>query len=198
MVKYDESNIIKQKDIMSRLIEVNPIISDEFEAQKLIYDKLIEIKEGNDFDNFNISVFVNDISKRKWKAGNSDPNVFVKLFFNEIEYAKTEYGISNTELGFLYNLSSFLLWEQNLLVDKEGLPMNQKRLIEVLGMSRTKVSNTIKSLESKKCLIRIWDGKETYYLINPYLMWLGCNINSELPKLFEMIGYNPLKNNKKD
>lgn len=196
MVKYDEINIQKQLNIMSSLINVNTEISNEFKAQVLIRDALNELKDDNNLDTFSIKVFVNNDLKKKWKAGNSDPNLFVKIFYNEMEYAKKEYGLTQGECGFLYSLGSYLLWECNLLVDSEGLPLNQKRLIKATGMGKTTISTNIKSLEAKKCLIRIWDGKEVYYLINPYIMWLGQNINKGLPKLFEMIGYVPLKNGK--
>lgn len=200
MVKYDQANINKQINILSTLVNMNTEINNEFEAQKLLRDKLLEIKEEYNLDTYDISMFVKNGLNKKWKPGNSEPNVFVKIFFNEIDYAKDTYGLTNAECRFLYSISSFLLWEYNLLVDKEGLPLNQKRLIEKLDVSRATVSNTIRSLENKKCLIRIWCNNETYFLINPYLMWLGQNINKDLPKLFEMIGYEPMKykNKKKD
>ena len=198
MVVYDEMNIRKQFKIMENIItNINTDITSEIKANNIIRDKLLEIKNENNLDNFGIKVFVDDTSKKKWKSGTSDPNVFVKIFFNEIDYVKDTYKLTMTECGFLYSLSSYLLWEYNLLVDKEGLPLNQKRLMELMGYKPRTMSGMIKSLEEKKCLIRIWDGKETYFIINPYLMWFGERINKEIPNLFETIGYVPLKNNKK-
>lgn len=198
MVKYDEMNIRKQFKIMENIITVNPSITNEIQANNLVRDKLLEIKLENNLDNFGVKVFVEDNSKKKWKRGTSDPNVFVKIFFNEIEYVKEKFGLTTTECGFLYSLSSYLLWEYNLLVDKDGLPLNQKRLMESLNYKKTAISGLIKSLEEKKCLIRVWDNKETYFIINPYLMWFGEKINKEMPKLFETVGYIPMKNNKKE
>lgn len=198
MVKYDEMNIRKQFKIMESIITVNPSITNEIQANNLVRDKLLEIKLENNLDNFGVKVFVEDNSKKKWKSGNSNPNVFVKIFFNEIDYVKEKFGLTMTECGFLYSLSSYLLWEYNLLVDKDGLPLNQKRLMEALNYKKTAMSGLIKSLEEKKCLIRIWDNKETYFIVNPYLMWFGEKINKEMPKLFETVGYIPMKNNKKD
>lgn len=193
MVKYDEVNINKQLKIMGNLININTDIINEMQANNIIMDKLLEVKGENNLDNFGIKVFVDDNSKKRWKSGVSEPNVFVKLFFNEIEYVKNKYNLTGTECGFLYSLSSYLLWEYNLLVDKDGLPLNQKRLMDKLGYKKTAISGLIKSLEEKKCLIRIWDKKDTYFIINPYLMWFGEKINKEIPKLFEIVGYEPMR-----
>lgn len=197
MVVYDELNIKKQFKIMENIINVNTDITNEIQANNIIRDKLLEIKSENNLENFGIKVFVDDNSKKKWKSGNSNPNVFVKIFFNEMDYVKDTYGLTMTECGFLYSLSSYLLWEYNLLVDKEGLPLNQKRLMTLMGYKARAISGIIKSLEEKKCLIRVWDGKETYFIINPYIMWFGEKINKEIPSLFEAVGYVPMKNNKK-
>lgn len=193
MVKYDKININKQLKIMGNLININTDVINEIQANNIIMDKLLEVKGENNLDNFGIKVFVDDNSKKRWKSGVSESNVFVKLFFNEIEYVKNKYSLTGTECGFLYSLSSYLLWEYNLLVDKEGLPLNQKRLMDKLGYKKTAISGLIKSLEEKKCLIRIWDKKDTYFIINPYLMWFGEKINKEIPKLFEVVGYEPMR-----
>lgn len=192
MVKFDEQIRREQLHIISLLFEVNQDIDNEYEAHKLIYDKLKELKEKNNLDNFMINLFVKDDTKRKWKQGNSDPNLFIKIFFNEIKYAKETLALTRAEVSFLYSLSSCLLWEENLLVDKEGKPLNQKRLVKELDLDRKTIYKNTKSLEQKKCLVRIWDGRDAFYLLNPYLMMFGEKVNKNLPKLFEMIGYIPL------
>ena len=81
MVVYDEVNIKKQFKIMENIINVNTDITNEIQANNIIRDKLLEIKSENNLENFGIKVFVDDNSKKKWKSGNSNPNVFVKIFF---------------------------------------------------------------------------------------------------------------------
>ena len=102
MVVYDEVNIKKQFKIMENIINVNTDITNEIQANNIIRDKLLEIKSENNLENFGIKVFVDDNSKKKWKSGNSNPNVFVKIFFNEMDYVKEIYGLTMTEFGFLY------------------------------------------------------------------------------------------------
>lgn len=197
MVMYDKANVRKQKEVLSKLININEEVSNEFEAQKMIYDKMCEYIKENQFENFSVNVFVNDDSKKKWKSSSKEENEFIKIYYNEIKYATYTYNITKSELMFLYSLGDFLLWESNLLVDDEGKPLNQKALLKELDMGRTSVNNNIKSLEKKKCLIRIWDGRDVYFLINPYLMIKGQKINKDIPSLFELIDYVPMVKNKK-
>lgn len=197
MVMYDKANVRKQKEVLSKLININEEVSNEFEAQKMIYDKMCEYIRENQFENFSVNVFVNDDTKKKWKSSSKEENEFIKIYYNEIKYATYTYNITKSELMFLYMLGDYLLWESNLLVDNEGKPLNQKSLLKELGMGRTSVSNNIKSLERKKCLIRIWDGRDVYFLINPYLMIKGQKINKDIPNLFELIDYVPMSKNKK-
>lgn len=201
MVKFNGDIRKEQLHILSLLFEINEDVDNEYEAQNLIYNKLKEAKEENNLDNFSIQLFIKDDTKQKWKQGISDPNLFVKIFFNEIEYVKKIFNVTRAEALFLYSLSGYLLWEENLLVDKNGLPLNQKGLIKELGLNRKTIYKNMKSLEIKKCVIRIWNGKECYYIVNPYLLFFGEKINKNLYKLFKLIGYIPLKdykNNKKE
>ena len=79
-----------------------------------------------------------------------------------------------------------------LLVDKNGNPINQKTLMRLLGYGKTAISKMITSLESKKCLIRIWHERETYFVLNPFIMWCGVSIDKRLGELFKNIGYIPM------
>jgi DNA-binding MarR family transcriptional regulator len=179
----------KQLKILSILFEVNYEVDNEYEAQKLICDTLLKLKQENNLDNFNITTYITDNLKKPWKHGRGENNKFIKIFYNEIEEVKELYDLKRSEVLFLYSLTPYLLWEENLLVDKEGIPLNQKRLCSELELDRKTIYKNVKSLEQKKCLIRIWDGRDVYYLVNPSLMFKGEKIHRSIPKLFEMIGY---------
>lgn len=190
MVLYDETNILKQYKILGTLINNNSTGITEYEAQNMIMNKITEIKNEFNLDGFNISSYVKDTSLSKWKCNPKCENdYFVKIFYNELKYAKETYGITKLEVSFLYEISEYLCWETNLLIDELGCPMNQKMLSSKTGMDRKKIYKCTKSLEEKKCLIRIWDGKDVYYIINPNLMFKGQNIKREIPQLFNIIGY---------
>lgn len=189
----DENVRNKQLKILSILFEVNCEIDNEYEAQKLICDALGKLKQENNLDNFNITTYITDSLKKPWKHSRGKNNEFIKMFYNEIEEVKELYDLKRSEVLFLYSLAPYLLWEENLLVDKEGIPLNQKRLCSELELDRKTIYKQVKSLEQKKCLIRIWDGRDVFYLVNPWLMFKGKKINKSIPTLFEMIGYKNIK-----
>lgn len=193
----DEITRRKQIEVLSILFNINPEIDNEFEAQKLICEKMKELKQTYNLDNYSITTYIRDDLKKPWKQSRAEENEFIKIFNIEIKHAKTLYDLTKSEIMFLYSLSDFLLWEDNLLVDEDGLPLNQKGLIKALEVDRKTVYRNIKSLEEKKCLIRIWDGRNTYYLLNPYLIFKGQKINKTIPQLFDMLGYESYKNIKK-
>lgn len=202
MVIYDEVNILKQKEILSKIIDVNLDIKSEFEAHKLIQETMRNVKEEYNLDNYSLYTYIKDMTLIKWKNNtNNKANHFTKVFYNELNYAKEVYGVTCSELGFLLEISQYASWEANLLIDDEGKPMNQKALTKATGMDRVKIYRNTKSLEQKKCLLRIYDGVDVYYILNPNLFYKGKDINKNLPKIFELIGYVNLNNynkNKKD
>lgn len=197
MVVYDEINIIKQKEILSKLIDVNTDVKSEYEAHILIKEAMKEITEQHNLSNFMLSTYIKDSTLIKWKVNpKSSADYFVKIFFNEINYAKNKYNITDAEINFLYQISQYTSWESNLLIDGEGRPISQKMLCEITGMDRKKIFNNTKALEQKKCLVRIYISREVYYLINPNLCYKGQKINKGIPNLFKMIGYVSLKDSK--
>jgi len=185
----DEAIRREQLTVLSQLIEVNSEVSSEFAAQILICETISKLKKENNLENYNINTFVQDTTKVKWKQNRAKKNEFIKIFYNEILSATELYGLTKPEVLFLYSLSPYLLWEENLLVDSEGKPLNQKRLCEELELGRSTVSQYIKTLEYKKCLIRIWHERNTYFLINPNLMFKGVKIYKAISEFFKIIGY---------
>lgn len=198
MVEYDKANILKQKEILSNLIDINAEVTSEYEVHKMLQEAILTLKQENNIDNFSLITFVRDATLIKWKHNpKKESDYFIKVFFNEINYAKEKYNISKLELNFLYSLFEHMSWQENLLIDDEGLPLNQKRLCEILEEDRKKVYKCAKSLEEKKCLIRIYFEGNCYYMINPNLAFKGAEINKGIPKIFELIGYECSKNKKK-
>src|SRR5574344_959724 len=198
MIEYDRINIIKQKEILSILVDVNAEIVSEYEVQKMLQEALIKIREENNIDNYLLNSFVKDTTLIQWKQNpKKDSDHFVKVFFNEINYAKEKYGITKLELNFLYSLFEYMSWQENLLIDSEGLPINKKRLCALLEEDSKKVYRCTKSLEEKKCLLRIYYEGNCYYMINPNLAFKGTKINKGIPDIFTLIGYECSKSNKK-
>lgn len=189
MVVQDEKIRQEQLDILSMLFNSNTEVDGEFEAHKIICEAVRIAKTDYNLDNFNITTYVKDNTKVKWKQSRAVKDKFVKLFTDEINSAIELFGLMKPEVLFLYSLMPYLLWEENLLVDFEGHPLNQSGICKELDLTRQMVSKYMKSLEVKKCLVRVWNGRSVYYLINPYLMFKGANIHKAIYECFDIIGY---------
>lgn len=191
MVKYDVINVKKQVEILKSIYPEKTTTNDN-EVKTMICNKILEVRDDSKLDDYNISVSIKNNTTVPWKNNKKEQSLFTKVYYNEIEYVKSHFGLTMTEMGFLFSLTPYLLYENNLLVDKNGNPINQKTLMRLLGYGKTAISKMINSLEDKKCLVRIWKNKETYFIINPYLMWCGVNIDKRLTELFKNIGYIPM------
>lgn len=189
--RYDVVNVMKQSEIISILLNREELVSKE-EAEEIICGKIMEAKSLEGMENYNISVSITNNENKKWKNDTKDKSLFVKIYYNELDYAITHFGLNDTEVGFFIRLTKYALYESNLLIDEYGEPLNQKRLSEVLNCDRSKMNRMIMSLEKKKCLIRIRKSRDSYFVLNPYLVWGGINIDRRLAELFVTIGYEPM------
>lgn len=191
MVKYDIANVKKQVDILKSIYPEKTTTNDN-EVKTMICNKILEVRDDNNLDDYNISVSIKNNTTIPWKNNKKEQSLFVKVYYNEIDYVRSHFGLTMTEMGFLLSLTPYLLYEYNLLVDKNGNPINQKTLMELLGYGKTAISKMINSLERKKCLIRIWYERETYFIINPFIMLCGTTVDKRLPELFTTVGYIPM------
>jgi hypothetical protein len=172
--------------ILSSVLIIDINTQKEREVQNLLSSYIVNtIKQDNKYDNVNVSTFVKDTSLQHWKPKAH----FTKVFNKEIQHAKLLYDITRSEVSFLYSLSPYLLWENNLLVDEEDTPLNQKGLAKLLDVDPKTIQRNMKVLESKKCIYSIPFERDVFYLVNPYLMYAGQQINCILPSLFIELGY---------
>lgn len=172
----------KIKQILQSVCIINE--SQELQVRSIISEFITSNIKGK-YEDVNISVFVKDFSKEKWKSKSH----FTKIFNDEIEYTKGKYELSKSDIYFLYSLSPYLMWELNLIVDENLEPMNQKMLAEKLDVDRRTIKRHMNSLENKKCVFSIPLKNDVYYLVNPHLMYCGQNINIILPSIFREVGY---------
>ena len=83
------------------------------------------------------------------------------------------------------------------MVDENDKPLNQKELAKVLDISPKTIQRNMKSLEEKMCVFSIPISTEIYYLVNPFLIYRGGEINLVLPSLFTDMGYESHKSSRK-
>lgn len=166
----------------------------DIKAQKEIGDFIKQYLKKDEDNTLTASLFVKDVKKQHWKPKDH----FTKVFNLEIAHAVEQYGITKSELAFLYSLSPYLKWEMNLIVDLEDNPLNQISLATLLDIDRRTVNRNMKNLRGKLAIVSYELGKETFYLVNPYLLYCGKNINILVPRLFDTIGYEKCRSNRKD
>lgn len=159
---------------------------------QFIKDNLIEDEE---YDKLTYSVFVKDLKKSHWKS----EQYFTKVFYEELDHAVELYSISNGAKHFLLDLIKYLKYELNLLVDdKMDIPLNQTELAKLLNINVKTVQRNMKELIEKRMIFDIQCGKEIFYIVNPYIMYKGKDINYAIPEIFIDLGYSNLKKSRKN
>jgi DNA-binding transcriptional MocR family regulator len=81
------------------------------------------------------------------------------------------------------------MWQTNLLVDEYDNPLNQKQIAERLELNVRTIQRNMKQLEERCIIHKIQIWNEVFYIINPYVMFKGQDVNIAIPKLFDEIGY---------
>jgi hypothetical protein len=185
----------KINEIISLVFKDNVDTFTEVEAKGKIIQAIEDLKsEDEKYKGLCYSVFVNDTKKVKWKHKQH----FFKVFWDEIDYLKEEFDLSDSAESLLYRLGKSLKWEMNLLVDDTDYPLNQKKLCEFLNIPPRTFSRNSKELIEKLILLPVCCGKEVYYFMNPHVMYVGSEINDQIPKLFELVGYRYNRNNARE
>jgi predicted transcriptional regulator len=116
-------------------------------------------------------------------------------------YLNKEKYLTNAEKSFLLDLIPYVGLNSNAVVDnikrKSPMPVNQRQLAEMLGVSETNINPKIKSLVKKGIISRgesgIEDNNATAYalFINPNIIYSGIKdkVNDTLKALF----HKPMK-----
>lgn len=183
MAKKKETNK-KAKKVLDTAFEkdVNPFKDINAKEQVVEYIKTV-LKPVNEELIYKISV--DDPETKHWRHREH----FVKVFQFEIKHLTEYYSLPRGEKHFLMDLGEFLMWQTNLLVDEEDNPLNQKQIAERLNINVRTVQRNMKSLEERNIIHKIQIWNEVFYIVNPYVMFIGQNINLSIPKLFDELGY---------
>ena len=183
--EVDKYYILQRQRIIYSLTNIDSNGYTFEEIQEKLENYLTELKDDIGYSKFEIETQITDTSKVKWNKGEH----FVKLFKNEILNLKDS--LSNSELSFLYLLSNYLSFEENLIIDSDGQLMNIQMMCKEFNMSKRKIIDVTNSLYQKLLLFKIKNGKNTYLLMNPYIMYFGSNINLDIAKMFINAGFVP-------
>lgn len=183
MAKKKETNK-KAKEVLDNAFEqdVNPL--KDFDARQQVVEFIEEVLKPSD-DSLVYKISVDDLQKKQWRHKEH----FTKVFDFEIKHLMEYYSLNRNEKHFLQDLGEFLMWQTNLLVDEEDNPLNQTQIAERLDINVRTVQRNMKALEERKIIHKIQVWNEVFYIVNPYVMFKGANINLAIPKLFDELGY---------
>jgi hypothetical protein len=179
------------QDILATIFRENVDTFRDEQARAKIGEYIGFLKnEGYDM---NYCVFVKDTMKSDWQ----NEAHFFKVFYDEIDYAMSKYKLKQNDIDFLLRLGRYLKWEMNLIVDESDSPLNQKELAKALNMNIRTLQRSLIPLIENKLIYSIEYGRNNFYLVNPYVMFIGKNINVQIPHLFDTIGYVRSKRDEK-
>lgn len=128
---------------------------------------------------------------------------FVQIIQQNMSFLRKESYLSLAEKGFLLDISEFVGYESNCIVDdvskKKPMPLNQTELSQMLGRGKNKISPLVTSLVDKGLIARAESGLDdnnvrSYALfINPHIMFSGSkdNVNETLKAMFRKTMRNP-------
>lgn len=117
----------------------------------------------------------------EWKMQN-----FYKANTQELQLILKE--LSQNEKSFLFSITPYIVFDSNSLQIKQGEKMHDigtEDLIEITGMSRSVLYETIKSLVDKDVIYRGKNSRNMQYYINPWLFCKGNRINTVLKNMFK-------------
>lgn len=92
--------------------------------------------------------------------------------------------LSQSEKVFLFSVSPYISFEDCRLTYDNGVDIGTEKLIQITGMSRSKVYETIDSLHKKDIIYRGKNSRSRQYFINPWLFSKGNRINKVLKGMF--------------
>lgn len=144
-----------------------------------------ELRNTDDGKRLCFKLSIDDPDKVHWKKDEH----FIKIFSHELQHATEYYSLSNAERLFILDISSYLHWEMNILVDDNNVPLNQKELADKLGIDTRSVRRLTQSLEEKKIIYIIEHRNEVFYIFNPHIAYIGQFTNMCIPRLFLDWGY---------
>lgn len=90
------------------------------------------------------------------------------------------------EKAFLFSIAPYVGYEDCCLkYPSNGIELKFETLVDISGISRSKLSTVIASLVGKDILYKGKNSKTTQYFVNPWLFCKGNRINKVLKTMFK-------------
>lgn len=124
---------------------------------------------------------INELSTGNYEMWNLE--VFYKGNIKEIQAIMRELNVY--EKAFLYSIVPYIGYDDCCLKYNNGNELSFEKMVEISGISKGKLSETIKSLIDKDILYKGKNSKNTQYFVNPWLFCKGNRINKVLKTMFK-------------
>ena len=93
--------------------------------------------------------------------------------------------LSTHEKAFLFAVANYISYDDCHLQFGNGVDIGSEHLIEITGLSRRIVYETINSLMKKDIIYKGRNSKNRQYFVNPWLFCKGNRINKVLRTMFK-------------
>jgi DNA-binding MarR family transcriptional regulator len=141
-------------------------------------------ENGIDITNLSMGFYVQDTSKVNWKPNSH----FIKLFSSGLsEVMKKDFTIEM--FGLLMLLASYLDYQNNYLVNKDGEYLTQKDIMKIAKWGKTKTVNMISQLVENDMLIKMPqenDNRKSKFFMNPNLFYRGKQIDKDIKAYYDI------------
>lgn len=102
------------------------------------------------------------------------------------EICKVMKNLDVYEKAFLFSIAPYVGYEDCCLkYPSNGIELKFETLVDISGISRSKLSTVIASLVEKDILYKGKNSKTTQYFVNPWLFCKGNRINKVLKTMFK-------------
>lgn len=123
-----------------------------------------------------------DKYKRK-KDSDLNGRMFIKVDTKE-GYALLK-ELSLNERALLFVLQYYVTYESGLIQHQNGQEINFNDLIDITGMSRRTLSETLSALISKDIVYKGKNSTKVQYYLNPWVAMKGVVVNPTLKEMFK-------------
>lgn len=142
--------------------------------------KDIKQRYGSELNDSNtlLDLYLNKCSTINWNPKGG----FIKMFSDSLK----KYNFTTAEKALLFDLSDYVMFETNLIIDQNGNPLNLTNLSKSMGVDKKALGKKINSLANKNVIHKFkLDNKSDYYFIlNPKIYFKGKKIDSAILYLF--------------
>jgi len=168
----------KEKQYVDRKHIVNPN-TDKVENFLYKGDKIVRKKSIDSFKGLKQQESESGLESWKIKEFSKANTEELKLVLKEL---------SATEKAFLISISPYTAFDSNLLQTgrgKNAKDIGTEDLIDITGLSRNTVYETIDSLFKKDIIYKGVNSRNRQYFVNPWLYCKGNRINKVLKVMFK-------------